>query len=108
MTSPAILPHADPEATLVAVYTPATEPFHWQDEVEEQINAEIALGVLERVLIGELSPWCHRLVLVRKSDGTPRRTVDLSLLNHHCEKAPRQATIPASPCDSSRYVEVRN
>ena len=31
--------------------------------------------------------WCHRMVVTRKHDGSPRRTVDLSHLNYkHCER----------------------
>ena len=39
--------YVDPKATLVAIHAPATLPLHWQDEVEEQLNGNIALGVLE-------------------------------------------------------------
>ena len=34
--------------------------------------------------MGEPSEWCHRMIIVRKPDGKPRRTVDLSPLNKHC------------------------
>ena len=84
MTGPAIRFHVDPKAEPVAVHTPSTVPLHWQEVVEKQINDDIALGVLERVPIGELSLWCHQMVLVKKADGTPRRTVNLSPLNRHC------------------------
>ena len=105
MTGPAIRLHVNPEATPVAVHTPATVPLHWQDEVEEQINADIALGVLERVPIGEPSPWCHRMVLVRKADGTPRKTVDLSpLIATACEKHTTSSHHTSKPV---RFLPVR-
>ena len=34
--------------------------------------------------MGEPSVWCYRMVITPKSDGTPRRTVDLSPFNSHC------------------------
>ena len=42
------------------------------------------LGVIERVPHGEPTTWCHRMVITRKHNGRPRRTVDLSPLNRHC------------------------
>jgi len=84
MTGPAISLHVDPNATPSAVHTPAHVPLHWQDVVKDQLDSDVNLGVLEKVPIGEPSPWCHRMVLARKADGTPRRTVDLSPLNIHC------------------------
>ena len=40
--------------------------------------------MIERAPRGEPSSWCHRMVVTRKEDGSPRHTVDLSLLNRHC------------------------
>jgi len=50
----------------------------------KQLDADVAMGVIEEVPIGEPSEWCHRMVLARKADGSPRRTVNLSPLNAHC------------------------
>ena len=30
--------------------------------------------------------WCHRMVITRKHNGSPRRTVDLSPLNKYCKR----------------------
>ena len=84
MHGPAISLHVDSSATPYSAHTPAPVPLHWQDVVKDQLDADVAMGVLEKVPIGEPSTWCHRMVLVRKPDGTPRRTVDLSPLNAHC------------------------
>lgn len=73
---PAISLHIDDNATPYAAHTPAPIPLHWQDAVEEQLGADDAMGVLEKVPFGEPSSWCHRMVLARKADGTLRRTVD--------------------------------
>ena len=35
---------------------------------------------------GEPVTWCHRMVVTRKHDGSPRRSVDLSPVNKHCRK----------------------
>jgi hypothetical protein len=84
MSGPAIALHVDHNAKPYAAHIPASVPLHWQDTVKQQLDDDVALGVLEKVPIGEPSPWCHRMVLARKADGTPRRTVDLSPLNAHC------------------------
>ena len=86
MTGPDIELHVDPSAKPIACRTPAMVPLHWQEEVEEQIKNDVALGVLEKVPFGEPSAWCHRMVITRKADGSPRRTVDLSPLNKHCQR----------------------
>ena len=84
ITGPSIRLHVKPEAPPSAVHTPSSVPLHWQDEVKAQLDADIALGVIEKVPVGEPSEWCHRMVLARRGDGKPRRTVDLSPLNAHC------------------------
>ena len=84
MTGPDIKIHIDPIATPFTAHTPSMVPLHWQDEVEKQIKNDVAMGVLEEVPFGEPSFWCHRMVITRKADGSPRRTVDLSPLNKHC------------------------
>lgn len=84
MISPAIKVHVDPQVKPVVVHTSATVPLHWQDQVEQQINDDISLGKVEKVLTGEPSLWCHRMILVCKADVIQCKTVDLSQLNHHC------------------------
>lgn len=60
-----------------------------------------ALGVVECVPLGEPVDWCHRMVVARKPDGSPRRTVDLSPLNKHCK---RETHNSESPFTSARRV----
>ena len=57
MTGPDIKIHIDPNATPVAVRTPATVPVHWQDQVEKGLNDDIQLGVLEKPPIGTPCTW---------------------------------------------------
>ncbi|KAK3711280.1 hypothetical protein QZH41_004332 [Actinostola sp. cb2023] len=54
--------------------------------VHDDLLRDEALGVIERVPYGEPVTWCHRMVITRKHDGTPRRTVDLSPLNKFCQR----------------------
>ena len=42
----------------------------------------MALGVLEVVPENTPMTWCHRMVLCRKHNGGPRRTVDMQKLNN--------------------------
>lgn len=86
MAGPPIEIHVDPSAKPVASHTPATIPLHWQDQVHRDLLRDETLGILEKVPHGEPSIWCHRMVITRKHDGTPRRTVDLSPLNRFCKR----------------------
>ena len=42
------------------------------------------MGILEKVSHGE--QWGHRIVITKKHDESPRRTVDLSPLNKLCKR----------------------
>ena len=79
MAGPPLEIHIDPDAKPIACHTPASIPLHWQQKVYEDLLRDEALGILERVPDGEPTTWCHRMVITRKHDGSPRRTVDLSL-----------------------------
>jgi len=85
MGGPPVEIHFDPAATPKACHTPANVPLHWQQRVYEDLLHDKALGVIERVPYGEPLTWCHRMVITRKHDGSPRRTVDLSPLNKFCQ-----------------------
>ena len=84
-----------------AIHTPASIPIHWQDQVHKDLLRDEALGVIEKVPYGEPVTWCHRMVVTRKHDGSPRRTVDLSPLNKHCQ---RETFPTASPFQAARRV----
>ena len=62
-----------------AVHTAAVVPLHWQQKVQADLIRDAALEVIEKVPYFKLVTWCHRMVLTKKHDGTPRRTVNLSL-----------------------------
>jgi hypothetical protein len=85
VTGPPLQLHVDPNAEPHAVHTPSAIPLHWEEKVKDQLFSDVELGVLEAVPHGEPSVWCHRMVVSRKpSDGSPRRTVDMSALNKVC------------------------
>ena len=86
MDGPPIEIHVDISAKPKACHTPANIPLHWQQCVQDDLLRDEALGVIERVPYGEPVTWCHRMVVTRKHDGTPRRTVDLSPLNKYCKR----------------------
>ena len=80
MPGPPIRIHIDPDATPVTVYTAATVPVHWCDQIKAQHDQDEALGVIEEVPPGVPTKW-H---VVPKHYGPSRRTVDLRPLNMHC------------------------
>ena len=86
MEGPPIKIHVEPDATPIVCHTPASIPLHWQQKVYDDLLRDEALGVIERVPYGEPVTWCHRMVITRKHDGSPRRTVDLSPLNKYCKR----------------------
>jgi hypothetical protein len=101
MAGPPLALMVDPQATPVAVHTPIPVPLHWQDEVKAGLDMDVRLGVLEPVPVGEPVTWCHRMVVCRKKDGRPRRTVDLQALNAHCS---RETHHTPSPFHQARSV----
>lgn len=65
----------------VAVHKPIPVPHHWKEAVKSQLDADVALGIIEPVPTGTPTTWCSRMVTVPKKNGSPRRTVDLQNLN---------------------------
>lgn len=54
---------------------------HWHKQVKEQLDRDVELGIIKPVDANEPVEWQHRMVVVRKHNGTPRRTVDMQALN---------------------------
>ena len=94
LSGPEMEIHIDDNATPKVCHTPATVPLHWQKQVYDDLLRDEALGVIERVPTGVPVTWCHRMVVTRKHDGTPRRTVDLSPLNRFCTRETFPAEAP--------------
>ena len=101
MEGPPVEIHVEPTATPKACHTPANVPIHWQQKVHQDLMRDEALGVIERVPYGEPVTWCHRMVVTRKHDGSPRRTVDLSPLNKFCR---RETFATESPFHLARRI----
>ena len=62
-------------------FTPSAVPVHWKVKVKKDLDRDVALGVLEEVPENTPLTWCHRMVVCRKHNGDPRRTVDMQKLN---------------------------
>ena len=75
--------HVDPNAKPTAIHKPAMVPIHWQDRVYHDLERDVKLGVLEKVAPNTPVTWCSRMVVTSKTDGSPRRTVDLQPQNKH-------------------------
>ncbi|MEL6802396.1 MAG: reverse transcriptase domain-containing protein, partial [Bacteroidota bacterium] len=86
MAGPPVTIHMDDSAEPRVYHTPVPVPIHWQQKVKEDLQRDVSLGILEPVPHGVPVTWCHRMVVTRKHDGTPRRTVDLSPLNKFCKR----------------------
>ena len=69
-----------PDAVPHLVHRPAAVPLHWREKVAKDIEADVRRGILERVPPGVPDTWCTRMVITRKKNGEPRRTVDLAKL----------------------------
>ena len=68
---------------------------HWQQEVAEQLERDVALGVIERVPPNTPVTWLHSMVVTPKADGSPRRTVNLQSLNRHSVRETHHTVPPA-------------
>ena len=93
--------HVDKEAKPVAHHTPCILPIHWRDKVKAGLDDDERLGVLEKVPDGVPTTWLHRMVVVPKPSGEPRRTVDLSPLNKFCK---RETHVTVPPFRQARLV----
>ena len=86
MEGPPLEIHLKDDAKPFAHTKAARIPLHWQQQVYEDLMRDIDLGVIERVPENEQVTWCHRMVVSRKHDGSPRRTVDASRMNKYCRR----------------------
>ena len=95
MEGPPIRIHVDQNAVPFRARQCTSIPLHCQKDVEADLLQDVQLGVLERVPKGKPTPkFCFNMVITRKSNGKPRRTIDMSPLNKqsrremHSTKAP--------------------
>ena len=82
-------------------YWPASVAEHWSEQVRLSIERDVAAGILKKVPFNEPTVWCSRMVVVKKKDGRPRRTVDFQRLNAECMREPNHQE---SPFNTARKV----
>ena len=82
MTGPPMKIHFKDNYEPHAVHTPIPYPYHWEDDVDADIDRDVRLDILEKVPEGTPVTWCSRMVVQAKKNGKPRRTVDLQKLNN--------------------------
>ena len=58
--------HLHPDAQPQAVYSPASFPHHFCDNIHKQPHEDIRQGITKPVPIGELTDWCLHMVVVPK------------------------------------------
>ena len=85
-----------------AVHTPIRVPIHWKDQVKNDIDQDVRLGIIEEVPQGVPTTWCTRMVVQAKKNGKPRRTVDLQQLK---QATLRETHYTPTPFD---IVSVKN
>ena len=98
---PPLAIHVDQNAKPVAHHKPGFIPLHQYDAVIEDLKRDIALNVLEYAPLNKPVTWCHKMVIATKSDGSPRRCVDMSALNKNCKREPH---IGKNPFQSARAI----
>ena len=101
MTGPPMRIMTDPNCTPHVRHKPIPIPIHWQEEVYNSLTQDVELGVIEPVPTGTPITWCHRMVVVPKKSGKPRRTVDFQPLNRY---AIRETHHTESPFHLARAV----
>ena len=95
MTGPEMEIRVSETCTPSVTRRPVRVPTHWQERVKRDLDRDVALGVIERVPPGTPVTWLHNMVLSAKSDGSPRRTVDLQPLNKHSVRETHHTVPPA-------------
>ena len=64
-----------------AVHTPIPVPHHWKKRVKQDLDRDVALGIIEPVPTGNPTVLCSRMVVAPKKDGSSRGAVDLQKLD---------------------------
>ena len=101
--------HIKEDAEPFGIHRPETIPAHWMQQVRNDLEQDIALGVLERVPSNTPPTWCSHMHMVGKKTGEPRRVIDLRAVNtatsrqtHVTEPPFRQAM--SVPANTWRYT----
>ena len=86
LTGPPLKLQVDPNAEPVACHKIQPIPVHWQDKVHNDLQRDVAIGVLDRVPKNTPTTWLSKMVIAAKANGDPRRTVDFQQLNKHIKR----------------------
>ena len=76
--------HLKEDAVPYAVHTPIPVPLHWKEQAKADLDRDVANGILEPVPVGDPAIWCSPMIIVEKSEGRLRRTIDFQKLNSQC------------------------
>lgn len=68
--------HVKDNAVPFARHTPVPVPHHLKAAVKASLDKDVEHGIIAPVPIGSPVTWCSPMVVVSKSDGTPRCTID--------------------------------
>ncbi len=93
-TPPAHIHLRDDHIIPKPAYWPATVADNWAEDVKKALDRDVELGILKKVPFNEPTTWCARMVVVKKKDGRPRRTVDYQQLNKQCIREPNYSQSP--------------
>ena len=90
MKGPPMKIHLKDGAVPFAIHTPRQIIFAFRNQVKEELDSMVALGIIKPT-DDEPSEWCHPILVVPKNSGV-RTTVDLTKLNSQVSRQ-----IPPSP-----------
>ena len=83
-----------------SMHTPIPVPHHWKKKVKEELDCDVALGIMESVPAGTPTVWCSRIVIAPNKNGSHRKTVNLQKLyaatmrgTHHTRSQFNQVSI---------------
>ena len=94
MSGPPLEIHVDDDAKLPIAHKPIPVSPHWEDDAYKELLQDQRLDIIERVPYGEPVKCCFQMVLTRKHNGKPRRTVDISPLNKFCKRETHPGETP--------------
>ena len=95
MTGPELKVTIEESATPFVTKRSPTTPIHWREAVKQQLDEDVALGVIEKVPPGTPTTWLHHMVIRPKDNGKPRRTIDTQPLNKVTKRETHHVIPPA-------------
>ena len=94
MSGPPQKIHLKEGAIPYAVSTPIPIPHNWKKEVKAQLDDDEKRKVIQKVPVGEPTEWCMRMVVAKRKDGGPRRTIDFQPINKLCARETHHTPSP--------------